>query len=155
SVAAAITNGDVQIVDPATADWNVRKVLPNAGFPVAFSSDAATLLTLTTDLKTLHRWKITTGAMLSTTMLNSTNAEWSLAATTPAGDRLALATHDLIEVYETRTGRCLAHFKSPTRVASLEFSSDGQLLAIGGDNDGVLWEISAGRAVRTLAGHHE
>ena len=153
-VAVAIENGDVQIVDPATTDWNVRKVLPNAGFPVAFSSEAATLLTLTTDCKTLHRWNVASGAMLSTTTLNSTNAEWGRSATTADGGCLALATGNLIEVYETRTGRCLAHFKSPMHAVSLGFSPDGQLLTIGGDQNGVLWDITAGQVVRTFVDHN-
>jgi WD40 repeat protein len=38
-LAAGITNGDVHIVDPKTADWNVRMVLPDAGLPFVFSGD--------------------------------------------------------------------------------------------------------------------
>jgi WD40 repeat protein len=154
-VAAGITNGDVQIVDPTTPNWDVRMVLTNAGLPVAFSSDAATLLTITGDLKTLRRWNITSGDLLSTTALNSANAPWQLSATTPDGNRLALAVGNIIEVYETRSGGCLAHFNTPMDVASLEFSSDGQLLAIGGSNSGVIWDIAGRRAVRTLTGHKD
>jgi WD40 repeat protein len=154
-VAVAITNGDVQIVDPSTANCNVQKVLPNAGYPVAFSRDAATLLTLTTDAKTVQRWNFTSGALVSTTALNSANAPWQVSATTPDGDRLALTTGDLVEVYETRAGRCRASFKSPSSIASLEFSSDGQLLAIGGFKAGMVWDIAAGRIVRTLVGHND
>jgi WD40 repeat protein/serine/threonine protein kinase len=154
-VAAGTTNGDVQIADPTTPNWNVRMVLTNAGRPVAFSSDAATLLTITGDLKTLRRWNITSGDLLSTTALNSTNTQRHLSATTPDGNRLALATGNIIEVFETGSGRCLAHFKSPVGAASLEFSSDGLLLAIGGFNAGVIWDLAEGRPVRTLTGHKD
>jgi len=133
----------------------VRMVLTNAGLPVAFSSDAATLLTSTLDFKTLHRWNITSGDLLSTTALNSTNGSWRLSATTPDGNRLALATGDIIEAYETGSGRCLARFQSPVGVASLEFSSDGRLLAIGGFNAGVIWDFAEARPVRTLTGHKD
>jgi WD40 repeat protein/serine/threonine protein kinase len=152
-VAVAMQNGDVQIVDPATADWNVRKVLPSAGFPVAFSGVAATLLTLGADCKTVHRWEVASGAKLTTTPLNASEQAWSRSAATSEGDRLALAAGKLIEVHDTRAGRRLASFQSPTSVNSLEFSSDGALLAIGGHDNGVLWEIAANRAVWTAVGH--
>ena len=154
-LAAGMQNEDVQVVDPTTPNWNVRMVLTNAGLPVAFSSDAATLLTSTLDFKTLHRWNITSGDLLSTTALNSTNGSWRLSATTPDGNRLALATGDIIEAYETGSGRCLARFQSPVGVASLEFSSDGRLLAIGGFNAGVIWDFAEARPVRTLTGHKD
>lgn len=146
-------NGDVQIVDPATAGWNVRKVLPGAGFPVAFAGDAATLLSLATDRKAVHRWNVASGAKLTTTPLDSAKEAWGFSAATAEGDRLALATQGLIEVHETRTGHRLASFKSPIPVVSLEISPDGKLLVIGGRNDGVLWDIATGRAVWTAAGH--
>jgi WD40 repeat protein len=154
-VAVAMKNGDVQIVDPATADWDVRKVLPNAGLPVAFSGDATTLLTLTTDCKTVHRWNVASGAQLSTTSLDSTKNEWRFSAATREGDRLALSTGHLIEVYETRAGRRLVAFNSPIPLATLEFSSDGNLLAIGGQKVCVLWDIAAGRAVWRAEGHQD
>jgi eukaryotic-like serine/threonine-protein kinase len=154
-VAAGTTNEDVQIVDPTTPNWNVRMALTNAGRPVAFSSDAATLLTIAGEMKTLRRWNTTSGDLLSTTALDSTNAQWRLSATTPDGNRLALAAGDIIEVYETSSGHCLARFKSPVGAASLEFSSDGQLLAIGGYNSGVIWNISEGRIARKLTGHKD
>jgi WD40 repeat protein len=156
-VAAAITNGDVQIVDATTPDWHVRKVLPDAGLPVTFSSDAATLLTFAG--KILRRWNVNSGELLSTTALNCTSSNWNASATTLDGNRLALATlradDNLIELFETRTGRCLDHFKSPMGADNLEFSSDGQLLAFCGDNSGALWDTVAGRLVRTLPGHKD
>ena len=149
----AIANGDVQIVDPTTAAWNVRTVLANAGLPVAFSGDAATLLTLTSDLKSLRRWNVASGALLSTTALNCTNTSSRRLAITPDGSRLALANPKLIEVFETRTGRCLGRFPGPVLPECLEFSQDGKRLAISGDNTGALWDIAAGRVVQTFAGH--
>jgi WD40 repeat protein/serine/threonine protein kinase len=152
-LAAGLANGDVRIVDPTTAAWNVRTVLTNAGLPMAFSGDAATLLTLATDLKSLCRWNATSGALLSTTALNTTNTQWGISATTANGSHLALAMGDLIEVFETRTGRCLDHFKHPVPLNSMEFSPDGQLLAICAGDTATLWDIGTGRVVQTLAGH--
>jgi WD40 repeat protein len=154
-VAAGTTNGDVQIVDPTTPNWNTRMVLTNAGLPVAFSSDAATLLTVILDLKTLRRWNITSGALLSTTALNSPDSQWHLSAATLDGNRLALARGNVIEVYETGSGGRLAHFESPVGAASLEFSPDGHLLAIGGFNSGAICDLASGLAVRTFAGHKD
>ncbi|MEP6671565.1 MAG: WD40 repeat domain-containing protein [Chthoniobacter sp.] len=152
--AVSMKGGDVQIVDPATAEWNVRKVLPHAGNSVAFSSDAATLLTLSQDGKTLHRWDVLSGAMLSTTVLDAGEAHWKFSATSQDGGLLALAdAHQLIEIYETRTGRRIGDVNRPFSGGGLEFSPDGQWLAIGGENTWVLWDIAASRVVRTMTGH--
>ena len=154
-VAAGTTNDDVEIVDPATTNWDVRMVLTNAGRPVAFSSDAATLLTITGDLKTLRRWSLASGDLRSTTALDSANGPWRLPATTADGSRFALAAGDSIEVFETDSGHRIAHFQSPVGAASLEFSSDGKLLAIGGYKSGMIWNISDGRVERMFLGHKD
>jgi len=159
-VAVSIRNGDVQIVDPTTEKWNVHMVLTNAGFPLFFSKNASTLLTLAGDFKTLRRWNLTSGEPLSTTTLNSTNANVVASAITPDGNRLALSTGRRIEVFDTRTGHFLDDFNSPMSARCLGFSADGRLLAIsgnnnGGSNAGVLWDTAAGRLLWTLAGHRD
>lgn len=79
-------------------------------------------------------WNLTSGELLATITLNSPNANGQASATTPDGNRLALVIGDQIEVFETRIGHCLTHFISPMYPGSLDFSADGQLLVISGDN---------------------
>jgi WD40 repeat protein len=153
SVAVVMENGDVQVVDPTTIGWDVRKVLPKAGFPVAFSGDSTTLLCLGADYRTVARWDAASGTKLSTTPLESAKNEWICSASSVDGSRLALSDGRLIEVYETRTGRRLAAFSSPTPVVNLEFSANGALLGIVGDGAVVLWDLTAGRPVWTATGH--
>jgi len=154
--AVSMESGDVKIVDPSTAGWEVRKVLPNAGNLVAFSSDAATLLTLRKDGKTLQRWDVLSGSLLSTTTLASREANWRFSIASQDGGLLALADahYHIIEIFETRTGRRLGVVQNPTFTGGgLEFSPDGQWLAIGGEDTFVLWDLAAGRVVRTMTGH--
>jgi WD40 repeat protein/serine/threonine protein kinase len=151
-LAIAITNGDVQIVDPTTPDWNVRKVLPHSGFPMRFSSDGATLLTFGYNPNTLRRWNVNSGELLSTTALDSTNSNWKVSTTTLDGNRLALATRGIIRVFETRTGRCLGQILSPEGAETMEFSPDGRWLAVGTGKNGAIWDTVSFSLVQTLPG---
>jgi WD40 repeat protein len=148
----ATRSGDVHIVDPATPAWDVRTILPDGGYPVTFSGDAGTLLTLRETNRTVQRWDAATGALLSTTTLNTTNTSWRYSACTPGGGRLALSTGELLEVFETQTGRCLKQSAIPVVTETMDISWDGQLLALGGSK-GTLWDVATGRVVRTLDGH--
>jgi WD40 repeat protein len=152
-MAAAMRNGDLQIVDTATADWSVRTVLTNAGVPVTFSRDPSTLLTLTGEAKTLRRWNLASKALLSTTRLSTTNVAWGFSSITPDGNFLALANSRLIEIFETRTGRRVDPLERGGIIDSIGLSPDGQFLAIGTGNSGLLWDIAAHRFIWTAKGH--
>jgi WD40 repeat protein len=106
-------------------------------------------------MKTFHRWNLTSGEPVSTTALQGTNADWQFAAASPDGSRLALATGNLVDLFDTRTGHCVDQFQSPVYLSCLEFSPDGRCLAIGGDNACTLWDIAGRRVARTLAGHQD
>jgi WD40 repeat protein/serine/threonine protein kinase len=154
-LAAATTNGNVQIVDPTTAAWNVRMVMPNAGVPLAFSDDASILLTFAEKTRTLQRWDAASGALLSTTALASTNGPWRIVSAALDGSRLVLAADKIIEVCETRTGQCLYRFAPPGNTDGLELSRNGRLLALAASHDGQLRDVDTRRVVRTLVGHKD
>jgi uncharacterized protein with WD repeat len=153
-VAASITNGDAQIVDPTTPDWAVHRVLAHAGFPVTFSSDAATLLTFTSDPNTLRRWNVNSGKLLSTTAVNSAISQWRAYAASLDGNRLALAGNDNIEVFETRNCRCVTNLVSPG-AESMEFSPDGQWLAVAAYQNCDVWDVAAGRLMWRFSGYRD
>jgi WD40 repeat protein len=155
-MAAAVNNGDLHIVDTTTADWSARTVLPNVGLPMTFSGDASTLLTLESEARTLRRWNVASKALLSTTRLETTNVTWGYSSITPEGNVLALASNrGPIEIFETRTGRRLDRLERRGLVDSIELSRDGEYLAIGTGNAGVLWNIAAQRPMWTGKGHRD
>jgi len=155
-MAAAMKNGDTHIVDTTTADWSVRTVLTNAGLPITFSGDASTLLTLESEARTLRRWNAASKALLSTTRLETTNVTWGYSSITPDGNLLALANNKgLIEIFETRTGRRIDRLERRWLIDSIEISRDGQFLALGTGNAGMLWDIAARRLLWTFKGHRD
>jgi WD40 repeat protein/serine/threonine protein kinase len=155
-MAAAVNNGDLHIVDTTTADWSARTVLPNVGLPMTFSGDASTLLTLESEARTLRRWNVASKALLSTTRLETTNVTWGYSSITPEGNVLALASNrGPIEIFETRSGRRLDRLERRGLVDSIELSRDGEYLAIGTGNAGVLWNIAAQRPMWTGKGHRD
>ena len=156
TMAAAMANGETHIVDTTTADWSVRTVLTNAGLPITFSRDASTLLTLESAAGILRRWNAASKALLSTTRLETTNVTWGYSSITPDGHLLALANNrGPIEIFETRTGRRIDRLERRGLIDSIELSRDGQLLAIGTGNSGVLWNIAERRAMWTAKGHRD
>jgi WD40 repeat protein/serine/threonine protein kinase len=154
-LSVATTNGDVQILDPKTVAPNVRMVLPNAGVPLGFSDDASILLTFAEKTRTLQRWDAASGALLSTTALDTQNGSWRIVSAAADGGRLVLATDKLIEVSETRTGQCLYRFRAPGNSDGMELSRNGQLLAIAATLNAEIRDVDARRVVRTLAGHKD
>jgi WD40 repeat protein len=151
-MAAPMEGGDLHIVDTTTADWSTRTVLPKAGLPQAFSGDASTLLTLGEAGK-LHRWNTASKTLLSTTRLETTNDNWKLSSATPDGNLLALANYRLVEIFETRTGRCVEHL--PGYFDSLELSPDGRFLAFTTNLFCTLWDLATHRPVWTVKGHRD
>ena len=155
-MAAAMKNGDIHIVDTTTADWSARTVLTNAGLPIIFSRDASTLLTLESEARTLRRWNVASKALLSTLRLETTNVTWGYSSITPDGDFLALANNrGPVEIFETRSGRRIDRLERRGLIDSIEISRDGQLLAIGTGNSGLLWNIAARRPMWTAKGHRD
>jgi WD40 repeat protein len=152
-LAAPMQNGDLHILDTTTADWSTQTVLPKAGLPEAFSPDASTLLTLVGETKALQRWNVASKALLSTTRLETTNVTWTLSSSTPNGNLLALGNTGLLEIFETRTGRCVERL--PGYFDSFELSRDGRLLAFTTSSTCMLWDLAAHRPVWTAKGHRD
>ena len=155
-MAAAMANGDMHIVDTTTTDWSARTVLTNAGLPITFSRDASALLTLESEASTLRRWNAASKALLSTTRLETTNVTWGYLSITPDGNLLALANNrGPIEIFETRTGRRIDRLERRGLIDSIELSRDGEYIAIGTGNSGLLWNIDARRPMWTGKGHRD
>jgi WD40 repeat protein len=154
SLAVPLKGGDLQIVDTTTADWRTRTVLPGAGLPLAFSRDASTLLTLVGEPGTLHRWNTASKTLLSTTRLETTNVDWLHPSATPEGNLLAMANYRSLEIFETRTGRCIERLPGYYG-DSYELSRDGRLLAYSSNRTCVVWDLAAHRPVWTVEGHRD
>jgi WD40 repeat protein/serine/threonine protein kinase len=152
-LAAAISN-DVHIVDTTTAEWTARTVLTNAGLPITFSHDASTLLTLTSEAKTLRRWNVASKTLLSTTRLETTNVDWGISSISSDGNLLALTDNRVIQIFETRTGRNVDLLQD-RGLDSIELSPDGQLLAIGTDTSLLLRDVAKHRFIWTGKGHRD
>jgi len=155
-MAAAMTDGDIHVVDTTTPDWSARTVLTNAGLPIIFSRDAPTLLTLESEARALRRWNVASKALLSTTRLETTNVAWGYSSITPDGNLLVLANNrGPIEIFETRTGLLIDRLERRGLIDSIELSRDGRYLALGTGNSGMLWDIAARRPLWTGKGHRD
>ena len=152
-MAAPMQSGDLHIVDTTTADWSTRTVLPKAGLPQAFSRDASTLLTLVGAARTLHRWDTASKTLLSTTRLETANVNWVFSSATPEGNLLALANYRILEIFETRTGRCVERL--PGYFDSLELSPDGRFLVSTTNFVCTLWDLAAHRPLWAAKGHRD
>ena len=151
-LAHATAHMHVELVDPTTPDWAVRSTLTNAGFPAVFSADSKTLIT--TDHRAFYRWHVASSKLISTTPLNTTNGHWLYSAVTSDGSRFALATDDLIEIFNPGSGDLIDSFKTPVQARNVEFSPDGKVLAIcGAHGSAALWDIAGRRVAQMLKGH--
>jgi WD40 repeat protein len=104
----------------------------------------------------LRRWNAASKALLSTTRIETTNVTWGYSSVTPDGNLLALANNrGPIEIFETRTGRRIDRLERRGLIDSLELSRDGQLMAIGTGNSGLLWNIAGRRSLWTGKGHRD
>jgi WD40 repeat protein len=154
-VAAAHIQGDVQLVDAATLRPHLR--LTNAGMPVAFAPDGAGLLTLQKSPMRLQRWNLTTGRLVSTASLTTTNRNWHSSAIS-SDQKLIVTVSDprLVEVIDTRTGHVLDQFNAALDPRTLALSPDGRRLAIGrGQGKAEIWDRIERRRLLTLDGHRE
>ncbi|HMJ63758.1 MAG TPA: hypothetical protein VK615_00285, partial [Candidatus Binatia bacterium] len=105
---------------------------------------------------TLRRWNVASKALLSTTRLETTNVTWGYLSITPDGNLLALANNrGPIEIFETRTGRRIDRLERRGLIDSIELSRDGEYIAIGTGNSGLLWNIDARRPMWTGKGHRD
>jgi WD40 repeat protein len=94
--------------------------------------------------------------LLSTTRLETDNVTWGYSSITPDGNILALANgKGPTEIFETRTGRRIDRLERRGLIDSIDLSRDGQFLAIGTGNSGVLWDIAARGPKWTGKGHRD
>jgi WD40 repeat protein len=100
-------------------------------------------------------WDATSGRELRTIAAHRGSVRSVAAVHTiafsPDGRRLASSGADnMIRVWEVDNGRLLHTFNAGSRVSSVVFNPDGQLLASRGDGPARLWDVMNGREVRTI-----
>jgi WD40 repeat protein len=77
-----------------------------------------------------------------------------LSSATPDGNLLARVNYRLLEIFETRTGRCIERLKGYFG-DSYELSLDGRLLAYTSNRTCVLWDHAAHRPVWAVERHQD
>ncbi|MCI0684260.1 MAG: hypothetical protein L0Y71_19290 [Gemmataceae bacterium] len=70
------------------------------------------------------------------------------AALSPDGTRVATATHGMIKLWDTTTGKSLAAMEADSGARGLAFSPDGKRIAAGLENRRVIvWDIETGKPI--------
>jgi eukaryotic-like serine/threonine-protein kinase len=93
----------------------------------------------------LHIWDMTTGEKVVTLQVGA-DFRASTIAFSPDGTRLASATDNSVEVYDTGTGRLAYALQGPMRgIRAVTFSPDGgRVAAVGTHGELVVWNPGAG-----------
>ena len=164
---ALVESGDGKLSRQiATAPLDEMK--PPAPGPrvVAFSLDAARLITWSAADPVLRQWDVASGKPLGEQRIDLPERKEEPAVTTLLGlppaamlspeNELLAATRlvgDDLSVWETRTGRRSFDLKSRTPLTSARFSPDGRLLAVGRTSGLVqLWDPRDGSLRQSIEG---
>jgi WD40 repeat protein len=111
--------------------------------------------------KIIKLWDVNTGKRRHT--LNGHEYKVSSVTFSPQGDMLASGSMDSIKLWNVKTGKLITtlgtglfftagHEKA---VNSVAFTPDGNYLVSGGADKNVkVWELSTGKVLKTLTGHH-
>ncbi len=119
-----------------------------------FSPQGERLLTLT-NAQTLCIWSTITGEMLGQPMRHE--QEVSAFAFSPEGRRiLAIGKGDLMRVWDAFTGDSIPPFGAAEAINAAEFSPDGDVLAIGGEDRRLrLYDLRSGKLARPPLAHRD
>lgn len=118
---------------------------------VAFSSDSQTLA-FGDWVHPVRLWNPKTGAVLGEFQLGY---RINFLVFSPDDQQLAIASHDVVQLCEARTGSALQTLKGHAQdVSSLAFSPDGQLLASGSNDRSIrLWDMKIGATLHVMEEH--
>lgn len=142
----AVTGKELWAAGCPTPDWTVCRI--------AFSQDDLRLVSISGD-GTLRSWDVATGRDLGLLSQHpSEKLEITSLVSSPTGRLLATGGED-IRLWDAVTGAQLAVLDGhASRVQSLAFSPDGELLASGSrDHRVFLWNVATGTRLRELHGH--
>jgi WD40 repeat protein len=149
-----------------------REIVPCPGhqgnlFSLSFSPDSKRLVSRADD-NLVHLWKLGAGQPELVRTLRGDRSNYIIGwkvRHSPDGKLLAVPGWDNVRLLDAETGKELRKFPAasghPGRIA---FSSDGKLLAIGGDGRSQsgrtrgrveLWEVENGKLARTIEDHGE
>jgi WD40 repeat protein len=156
---ATIVRGTVRLIDLATGEEVTTVKLENDPDPtlaIALSPDCKTVVT-STQKQNIRAWSLGDGKLRWQTMLPG---DLALLAYSPAGDRLAVASTGradagAVMLLDATTGKEVGQFENCSEsVYSMQFSSDGKLLATGGRGQSLrLWDTSTGKESPIFAAH--
>jgi len=124
---------------------------------VAFSADGTLLASGSMD-RTVRLWSVQTGQQLLVLEGNSENGVTHVAFS-PDSNRLASRGSGLVKVWDSRTGNLLASFDTGSRgvgggvCTNLQFSPDGEWLALGVGRGFRLLDATSGRELIRRDGH--
>ena len=151
-------NGLLRLWDVRTGDLlRVISIKDDALEAVAFSPDGKSVFT-GGFYSGIRVWDVRTGELLHTLIGSAGEPSWNTSiAFSPDGTRFASGTSDLtVRVWDTRT-RDILHTRtghgSSAAVRALSFSSDGKILATGGDDTIRLWDVRTGALLWKFEGH--
>jgi predicted NACHT family NTPase len=136
---AEIRSRATRLINQLEATTVAAQSIPAA----AFSPDAKTLATLTSD-RTIKLWEVATGRQQAIVIRNA-KADLGSVLFSPDGKTLATGNGDgTLQLWDVATGKELARLKGHAdAVLSLAYSPDGKMLASGGkDKTITLWDVA-------------
>jgi WD40 repeat protein len=144
-LAVATDDGSLELWDTKYQKWfKLEPHKPHKVITMAFSQDSPRLVTLGED-GTILLWD-TKGQPLNNNQFPELQGEVGMVAFSPDGQRLVNGASDGTARLWSIQGQELAKFQAGEGYAfSLEFSRDGKLLAIGGDESVSLYQITQKR----------
>ncbi len=146
--------------------WDVetaatKAILPDEKAALWFSPDARVLATLSTNGE-FHFWDLATQTIRRRVALSDNPVPRGRTVVSKDGRIVAGLTLDntrrwwIPRLYDIQSGQCRGEVRANIRsVASLDFSPDGKLLAIGGDRTVELWDVQTSKLLRSLSAHKD
>ena len=121
--------------------------------PVTFNAVGVGTITTPITGGEYQKWHLPDGAIARLGKGRIGQSDRSVAFS-PDGQRLAVASHIGVWLYDVATSRELVLFKNERQVQSVAFSPDGTTLAVALQNSRVqLWDVATRRNIVTLEGH--
>jgi serine/threonine protein kinase/Tol biopolymer transport system component len=151
----AALSGGLTIVDLANETISGVFVTPNEGRAVAWSPDGALIATGHHDTKGGVRiWK--PGQAEPLQQMPGIDQDWILSlAWSPDGRFVASGSRDPdIRIWDARSGQLHNRLKTQnsTGISTIDWTSDGRLIAVSRDAELFEWDVATGQRLRTVRG---